>query len=54
MGNIFGEGLSQHARLITLAGAQDNALPETLVVERFTGREACRRISNCPLSSARP
>ncbi|CAH0246902.1 Actin cross-linking toxin VgrG1 [Massilia sp. Bi118] len=39
MGNIFGEGLSQHARLITLTSAQDSALPEALVVERFTGFE---------------
>jgi type VI secretion system secreted protein VgrG len=40
MGNFFGEGLSQHARLITLASAQDSGLPEALVVERFTGFEA--------------
>jgi type VI secretion system secreted protein VgrG len=37
--NLFGEGLSQHARLITLASAQDSGLPEALVVERFSGRE---------------
>jgi type VI secretion system secreted protein VgrG len=40
MGSLFGEGLSQHARLITLTSAQDSALPEVLVVERFTGFEA--------------
>jgi type VI secretion system secreted protein VgrG len=37
---VFGTGLSQHARLITLASAQDSGLPESLVAERFTGREA--------------
>jgi type VI secretion system secreted protein VgrG len=36
----FGTGLSQHARLLTLASAQDGSLPESLVVERFSGREA--------------
>jgi type VI secretion system secreted protein VgrG len=40
MGNLFGEGLSQHARLLTLASSQDSELPEALVVERFTGFEA--------------
>jgi type VI secretion system secreted protein VgrG len=40
MGNFFGEGLSQHARLITLDSAQESGLPEALVVERFTGFEA--------------
>ncbi|MEO5795094.1 MAG: contractile injection system protein, VgrG/Pvc8 family, partial [Rhodoferax sp.] len=42
--NPFGPGLSQHARLITLQSAQtqgqDAELPQTLVVERFTGFEA--------------
>lgn len=33
-------GLSQHARLITLTSAQQSGLPESLVVERFTGHEA--------------
>lgn len=37
--NLFGEGLSQYARLITLASAQDSGLPEALVVERVSGRE---------------
>ena len=36
----FGTGLSQHARLLTLGSAQDGNLPESLVVERFSGREA--------------
>jgi type VI secretion system secreted protein VgrG len=36
----FGAGLSQHARLITLASAQQRCLPESLVAEQFTGREA--------------
>jgi type VI secretion system secreted protein VgrG len=36
----FGTGLSQHARLLTLASAQDGGLPASLVVERFSGREA--------------
>jgi type VI secretion system secreted protein VgrG len=40
MGSLFGEGLSQHARLITLASSQDGELPESLVVEAFTGFEA--------------
>jgi type VI secretion system secreted protein VgrG len=44
MGNLFGEGLSQHARLITLASAQDGGLPESLVVERFTGFEAVNEL----------
>jgi type VI secretion system secreted protein VgrG len=37
---LFGTGLSQHARLITLASAQDSGLPESLVAEGFSGREA--------------
>uniref|UniRef100_UPI002582FCCB hypothetical protein n=1 Tax=uncultured Herbaspirillum sp. TaxID=160236 RepID=UPI002582FCCB len=32
---LFGPGLSQHARLITLDSAQPDGLPESLVVERF-------------------
>lgn len=39
MGSPFGEGLRQHARLITLGSSQDGELPEALVVERFTGFE---------------
>lgn len=41
---LFGTGLGQHARLITLAGAQDGALPEALAAERFTGREAVNEL----------
>ncbi|CUI03710.1 type VI secretion system Vgr family protein [Massilia antarctica] len=40
----FGTGLSQHARLITLASAQDSALPESLMAEQFTGREAVNEL----------
>ncbi|QBE65932.1 type VI secretion system Vgr family protein [Pseudoduganella lutea] len=36
----FGTGLSQHARLVTLASAQEGSLPEALMAERFAGREA--------------
>jgi hypothetical protein len=36
----FDTGLSQHARLITLASAQQRGLPESLVAEQFAGREA--------------
>jgi len=41
---LFGTGLSQHARLITLASAQDSTLPEALLPERFTGREAVNEL----------
>ena len=40
----FGTGLSQHARLITLASVQDRALPESLMPERFVGREAVNEL----------
>ena len=40
----FGTGLSQHARLITLASAQDRALPESLMPEQLTGREAVNEL----------
>jgi len=36
---MFGTGLSQHARLLTLATAQDSDLPEVLAVEALSGRE---------------
>ncbi len=36
---LFGTGLSQHARLVTLASSQDGALPQALMAERFHGRE---------------
>jgi type VI secretion system secreted protein VgrG len=41
---VFGTGLGQHARLITLASAQASNLPESLVVEQFTGREAVNEL----------
>lgn len=37
---LFGTGLSQHARLITLSTAQESALPESLAAESFSGTEA--------------
>jgi len=40
----FGTGLSQHARLITLASAQDSGLPESLMAEQFSGREAVNEL----------
>jgi type VI secretion system secreted protein VgrG len=40
----FGTGLSQHARLVTLATAQDGSLPEALMAERFTGRKAVNEL----------
>jgi type VI secretion system secreted protein VgrG len=42
--SLFGDGLSQHARLITLASAQESGLPDSLVVERFTGHEAVNEL----------
>ena len=42
--DLFGTGLSQHARLITLASAQDRALPESLMAEQFSGREALNEL----------
>ncbi|WEM94229.1 type VI secretion system Vgr family protein [Telluria mixta] len=36
----FGTGLSQHARLVTLASAHDVALPQSPLAERVRGREA--------------
>jgi type VI secretion system secreted protein VgrG len=41
---LFGTGLSQNARLITLASAQDSALPESLMAERFGGREGVNEL----------
>ena len=40
----FGTGLSQHARLITLASAQERGLPESLMAEQFSGREAVNEL----------
>lgn len=41
---LFGVKLSQHARLITLATSQDSALPQALVAERCSGREAVNEL----------
>ncbi len=41
---LFGTGLGQHARLITLTSSQDSALPEALAAEQFTGREAVNEL----------
>ncbi|MFC0252266.1 type VI secretion system Vgr family protein [Massilia consociata] len=41
---VFGTGLDQHARLITLASAQESGLPESLAVERFSGAEAVNEL----------
>lgn len=41
---LFGVELSQHARLITITSSQDSALPQALVTERSTGREAINEL----------
>jgi type VI secretion system secreted protein VgrG len=41
---LFGTGLSQHARLITLSSSQDSDLPEALAAEQFTGHEAVNEL----------
>jgi type VI secretion system secreted protein VgrG len=41
---LYGTGLGQHARLITLASAQERGLPESIAVEQFTGREAVNEL----------
>lgn len=40
----FGTGLSQRARLLTLASAQDRALPEALIPEQMRGREGVNEL----------
>jgi type VI secretion system secreted protein VgrG len=42
--SLFGSGLSQHSRLITLDTVQESKLPQTLVAERFWGREAVNEL----------
>jgi type VI secretion system secreted protein VgrG len=42
--DLFGTGLSQNARLVTLATAQGSKLPESLAVEAFRGREAVNEL----------
>lgn len=44
LSTLFGTGLSQNARLITLATAQDADLPESLMAERYVGREAVNEL----------
>ena len=44
MQSLFGAGLGQHARLVTLASAQESDLPESLMAERFQGREAVNEL----------
>lgn len=39
-----GAGMSQHARLVTLASAQERGLPGSLVAERLVGREAVNEL----------
>lgn len=41
---MFGTGLSQHARLLTLASAQERALPESLMAEHFRAREGVNEL----------
>ncbi|QYF95750.1 type VI secretion system tip protein VgrG [Massilia sp. PAMC28688] len=41
---LLGTGLSQHARLFTLTSAQQRGLPESLLAEQFTGREAVNEL----------
>jgi type VI secretion system secreted protein VgrG len=41
---LFGTGLSQHARLLTLASSQESSLPESLAVERVKGREGINEL----------
>lgn len=41
---LLGTGLSQHARMITLASAQARGLPDSLMAERLTGREAVNEL----------
>ena len=41
---LYGTGLSQHARLLTLTTAQDASQADALLVERFRGREAINEL----------
>ncbi len=41
---IFGNGLSQNARLVTIETAQDASLPDAMVVERFVGHEEVNKL----------
>ena len=44
MRSLFGTGLSQHGRLLTLSSAQESGLPESLIAERFRGREGVNEL----------
>lgn len=44
MRSLFGTGLSQHGRLLTLSSAQESGLPESLMAERFAGREGVNEL----------
>ncbi|QJE02018.1 type VI secretion system tip protein VgrG [Massilia forsythiae] len=41
---LFGTGLAQRDRLVTLAGSQDGALPQALMAERVQGREGVNEL----------
>ena len=41
---MFGTGIGQHARLLTLASRQQSGLPESLAVERMRGREGVNEL----------
>jgi type VI secretion system secreted protein VgrG len=41
---LFGTGIGQHARLLTLASSQHAGLPDTLAVESIAGREAVNEL----------
>ena len=44
MRSLFGTGLAQHGRLLTLSSAQESGLPESLMAERLTGREGVNEL----------
>ncbi len=44
MRSLFGTGLSQHGRLLTLSSAQQSGLPESLMAERMIGREGVNEL----------
>ena len=44
MRSLFGTGLAQHGRLFTLSSAQESGLPESLMAERFAGREGVNEL----------
>ena len=44
MRSLFGTGLAQHGRRLTLSSAQESGLPESLMAERFVGREGVNEL----------